>query len=227
MEVETPPDPRTGATVLVLDALDLVHAAVTQIPDPRRHLVRHQGAYANRVRRRLRAAREAARAAAAASGPSSGPVTDPAAGAGPAGPEVGGAGGGGDGGESRGLEEPERAGGATSVAGAPAPSAAPSSPSSSPPPSSPSSPPSSPPSDPRSSDAVPAEPGSAEALRRSTWARILRKVFEVEPLVCARCGAEMVVVSWITKREVIDRILRHRKERRLASPFDSRAPPAA
>ena len=43
VEVETPPDPRTGATVLVLDALDLVHAAVTQIPDPRRHLVRHQG----------------------------------------------------------------------------------------------------------------------------------------------------------------------------------------
>ena len=68
VEVETPPDPRTGATVLVLDALDFVHAAVTQIPDPRRHLVRHQGAYANRVRRRLRAAREAARAAGARPG---------------------------------------------------------------------------------------------------------------------------------------------------------------
>ena len=146
---------------------------------------------------------------------------------------MGGAGGGGDGGESRGLKEPAR-GRTTSVAGAPAPfpgavvfvacrrrprprrrrSSSPSSSSSSP-------------LDPRSSDAVPAEPGSAEALRRSTWARILRKVFEVEPLVCPRCGAEMVVVSWITKREVIDRILRHRKERRLASPFESRAPPAA
>ena len=41
----------------------------------------------------------------------------------------------------------------------------------------------------------PAPPGSAEALRRQAWARMLRKVFEVDPLVCPRCGVEMEVVK--------------------------------
>ena len=31
---------------------------------------------------------------------------------------------------------------------------------------------------------LPAAPGSAEALRRQAWARMLRKVFEVDPLLC-------------------------------------------
>ena len=66
----------------------------------------------------------------------------------------------------------------------------------------------------------PATPGSAEARRNSSWARMLRKVFEVDPLVCSRCGEEMVIVAWITKTTVIDRILRHRREKGLTSPFE-------
>ena len=73
----------------------------------------------------------------------------------------------------------------------------------------------------------PAPPGSAEALRRQAWARMLRKVFEVDPLRCPRCGTEMEVVAWITKPSVIDAILRHRREHGLVSPFEARAPPAA
>jgi SAM-dependent methyltransferase len=80
-----------------------------------------------------------------------------------------------------------------------------------------------------------APPGSAEALRRQAWARMLRKVFEVEPLVCPRCRregrtVEMEVVAWITDLEVVDRILKHRRERGLASAFETppaRAPPVA
>ena len=45
---------------------------------------------------------------------------------------------------------------------------------------------------------VPAEPGSPEARRRSAWARVLKKVFEVDPLLCPRCGTPMKVVAWIT-----------------------------
>jgi hypothetical protein len=81
----------------------------------------------------------------------------------------------------------------------------------------------------------PAPPGSVEALRRQAWARMLRKVFEVEPLVCPRCRregrtVEMEIVAWITDLEVVDRILKHRRERGLSSVFETppaRAPPAA
>jgi hypothetical protein len=40
---------------------------------------------------------------------------------------------------------------------------------------------------------------------RSTWARLLKKVFEVDPLVCT-CGARMQIVSFITDPRVVDRI---------------------
>ena len=53
---------------------------------------------------------------------------------------------------------------------------------------------------------APARPGSAEALRRQAWARLIRKVFEVDPLLCPPCQVEMVVVAWITEPVVIDRI---------------------
>jgi hypothetical protein len=57
-----------------------------------------------------------------------------------------------------------------------------------------------------------------EARRR--WAELLRKVFEVDPLKCPNCAAEMRIVSFITEREIIDRILSHLRSR------NSRAPPA-
>ena len=75
--------------------------------------------------------------------------------------------------------------------------------------------------------ATPAEPGSPTARRRSSWARLLKKVFEVDPLLCPRCRVEMKVVAWITDTEAIDTILSHRRRAGLESPFDARAPPAA
>ena len=73
-----------------------------------------------------------------------------------------------------------------------------------------------------STDAPPsATPGSAEARRRSSWARMLKKVFEVDPLLCPRCrNVEMQIVAWITEVAVVDRILRHRREKGLVSPFE-------
>ena len=71
----------------------------------------------------------------------------------------------------------------------------------------------------------PAVPGSADAARRSARARLLKKVFEVDPLRCPTRGGEMKVIAWITDRAVIDRILAHRERQGLASPFDARGPP--
>ena len=52
--------------------------------------------------------------------------------------------------------------------------------------------------------------------RRRSWARLLRRIYEADPLVCPRCGEEMQVVSVNTDPVVVDRILAHRKKKRLA-----------
>jgi len=153
VEIETPPDPQTGARVKIMDRLDFIHAVCQQIPDAKLHQVRYYGAYSCKKRRALREAR------AALTG-----EEDPAQG-----------------------EEEAQAG---------TPHA-------------------------RSEDAPPvATPGSAEARRRLSWARMLQKVFEVKPLVCKRCGEVMAIVAWITEGAVIDRILKHRREKGLVSPFE-------
>lgn len=44
---------------------------------------------------------------------------------------------------------------------------------------------------------------------RSSWARLLRKVYGVEPSTCPRCGGEMRFLAVIEEAPVIERILRH------------------
>jgi len=66
-----------------------------------------------------------------------------------------------------------------------------------------------------------------DVARRGSWARMLQRIFEADPLTCAKCGETMRIVGVITQPAVIDRILKHRREKQLTSPFESRAPPAA
>jgi hypothetical protein len=61
-----------------------------------------------------------------------------------------------------------------------------------------------------------------EAKRR--WAELLRKILEVDPLACPRCGQEMRIVAFITEPKTIDRILDH-LHRTQASRRRQRAPP--
>ena len=61
-------------------------------------------------------------------------------------------------------------------------------------------------------------------LRRS-WARMIRRIYEVDPLVCPRCGDELKVVSVIMDPVVVDRILAHRAQKGLDDLFEARAPP--
>jgi len=143
LALETPPDPRTGATSIALDPLEWIHRITAHIPNPGRHNQRFYGAYSNRVRATMSSA-------------------------------VG-----------------ETAGSATEAG---------------------------------------AEKDNADFSKeaRSTWARLLRKIFEVDPLVC-QCGARMQIVSSITDPRVVDRILRHRESERCKAkdPFEPRAPPRA
>jgi hypothetical protein len=40
---------------------------------------------------------------------------------------------------------------------------------------------------------------------------MIRKVYEVNPLVCAQCGGTMKVIAFITDYAVVDRIINHLK----------------
>ena len=53
-----------------------------------------------------------------------------------------------------------------------------------------------------------------EAPRR--WAELLRRIFEVDPLECPRCGHEMRVVALVSWPPMIDRILQHLRRRQCA-----------
>ena len=65
-----------------------------------------------------------------------------------------------------------------------------------------------------------------EAIRKAKrrWAELLRRIFEVDPLVCPRCGDEMRIVALITEAKTIDRILDHLR-RTQTSHRRQRAPP--
>ena len=43
------------------------------------------------------------------------------------------------------------------------------------------------------------------------WAEMIRKIYEVDPLVCPRCGGRMKVLAFLTEYAVVDRIIRHLK----------------
>ena len=45
--------------------------------------------------------------------------------------------------------------------------------------------------------------------RKSAWARLLAKVYEINPLICPECGSEMRVIAVIEDVIEIKRILRH------------------
>jgi hypothetical protein len=51
-----------------------------------------------------------------------------------------------------------------------------------------------------------------------------RRIFEVDPLACPRCGQEMRIVAFITEPKTIDRILDHLRRTAPSRPRP-RAPP--
>jgi hypothetical protein len=70
-------------------------------------------------------------------------------------------------------------------------------------------------------------PAERAALRRR-WANLIRRVYEVDPLVCPRCGSEMRVVGFITEPGLIKRILDHvRRRERVCRPPPRLGPAAA
>ncbi len=44
-----------------------------------------------------------------------------------------------------------------------------------------------------------------------TWAMLIKRVYEIDPMACPQCGGEMKIISFIDppQNEVIEKILRH------------------
>jgi uncharacterized protein (UPF0212 family) len=51
---------------------------------------------------------------------------------------------------------------------------------------------------------------------------MIRKVYEVDPMTCPKCGSRMKVVAFITEHAVVDRIIDH-----LKLTFTAEKPPPA
>ena len=45
--------------------------------------------------------------------------------------------------------------------------------------------------------------------RRRSWARLLRKIYEVDPLKCPKCGSRLQIIAVIEQGSVIRQILQH------------------
>jgi len=52
------------------------------------------------------------------------------------------------------------------------------------------------------------------------WVEMIRKAYEVDPLLCPSCGGPMRIISFIEEPKIIDRIIRH-----LELTFEAARPP--
>jgi hypothetical protein len=60
-------------------------------------------------------------------------------------------------------------------------------------------------------DTIPAVmPGEMSSKEfRQNWARLIQKIYEVDPLICPKCKGPMRIISFIEELDVIEKILRH------------------
>ena len=64
----------------------------------------------------------------------------------------------------------------------------------------------------------------SEKKSKQTWARLIKKVYEVDPLICTKCGSEMAVLVIITNPEEVHKILNHLRKNK-SPTFDNKTQP--
>jgi len=71
------------------------------------------------------------------------------------------------------------------------------------------------------------EPHSVRKASKS-WAALIKRVFEVDPLICPNCSATMRVVSFITNSNEVNRLLKNLgiPAWTIPEPIKSNAPPS-
>jgi hypothetical protein len=72
------------------------------------------------------------------------------------------------------------------------------------------------------------ESNTSSTVCRKSWARLIQKIYEVDPLICPKCRGTMRIVSFIEDRDVIKTILNHLGLWLIRSkpPAKAHAPPA-
>ncbi len=62
-------------------------------------------------------------------------------------------------------------------------------------------------------DAVPEEKCDIDSAlhkkSKKNWARLIAKIYEVDPMICNKCGAEMRIIAIITNEYEVKKIMRH------------------
>ena len=53
------------------------------------------------------------------------------------------------------------------------------------------------------------EPENSSKEYQKKWARLIQKIYEVDPLTCPKCQGKMKIISLIDDEEVIEKILKH------------------
>jgi hypothetical protein len=53
------------------------------------------------------------------------------------------------------------------------------------------------------------EADAASPAQRKAWARLIQKIYEVDPLTCPQCKAAMKIISFIDQPGVVKQILQH------------------
>jgi len=53
------------------------------------------------------------------------------------------------------------------------------------------------------------EPEGSSKEYRKNWARLIQKIYEIDPLICPKCRGHMRILAFIDDEEVIEKILKH------------------
>ncbi len=71
------------------------------------------------------------------------------------------------------------------------------------------------------------EPDASSKEFRKNWARLIQKIYEVDPLLCSKCQGPMKIIAFIQDQEVVKKILKHSGllERKTRPPPKKKIPP--
>ena len=58
-------------------------------------------------------------------------------------------------------------------------------------------------------DLTPSILGPEDLKPNCTWARLIQKIYEVDPLTCPKCQGQMRILAFIEDEEVTEKILKH------------------
>ncbi len=53
------------------------------------------------------------------------------------------------------------------------------------------------------------QPEESSKEYRKNWARLIQKIYEIDPLTCPKCHGPMAVIAFIEAEDVLEKILKH------------------